>query len=135
MCTLSWWRRDGRLSVRFNRDEQKGRPTALLPRERMTGTHPVLSPEDPLGGGTWICVDTRGTVHCLLNNYEATAVFPLREPVRSRGELPLLSAASPDLPLTDLLPTLLLRHYQPFHLLRIPLHGETEHACWTGSDG
>lgn len=121
MCTVSWWRRDGHLSLRFNRDEQKGRPVAEPPAKQ----NGLLYPKDPQGGGTWICVDSRGTIHCLLNYYDADDPIIPQEP-RTRGELPLLSAQNP----SPLQAWLNPGRYPPFHLLRIPLRGPIEHMCW-----
>lgn len=121
MCTVSWWRRDGRLSLRFNRDEQRGRAEADPP-----GDHDgLLYPRDPLGGGTWLCLDAGGTVHCLLNYYDAQHPHIPDHP-RSRGLLPLASARNPG-PIGEWLdPT----PYPPFHLLRVPRVGPIEHVCW-----
>ncbi len=134
MCTLSWWRRDGRCSVRFNRDERIGRPEAEAPRLRTEGSLSLLSPRDPEGGGTWICVDATGTTHCLLNYYDAETAPPPKAPVASRGRLPLLAAAAPGGSLADRFPTRDLDHYPPFHLLRIPRIAPIEHLCWDGRD-
>lgn len=129
MCTVSWWRRNGSLSLRFNRDEQKTRAPAEPPARK----HGLLYPTDPQSGGTWICVDPCGTVHCLLNYYDAQDMLLPKHP-RSRGELPLLSAGSsaPFRKWLDPCP------YPPFHLLRIPQVAHISHITWDGrqlSDG
>jgi hypothetical protein len=124
MCTVSWWRRGGCLSLRFNRDEQRQRP----PAEKPALQDGLIWPRDPQGGGTWMCVDAAGTVHCLLNFYDAVSVDPPAHP-RSRGELPLLSARNPEPILSWLKPV----SYLPFHLLRIPRAGAVTHIRWDGS--
>ncbi|MGA0334081.1 MAG: NRDE family protein [Kiritimatiellia bacterium] len=123
MCTVSWWRREGRLSLRFNRDEQRNRPPAELPRR----CGDLICPRDPQGGGTWIAVDPAGTVHCLLNFYGSDPAAVPPQP-RSRGELPLLSAGNPEPVRSWLQP----QAYPPFHLLRIPRSGCVTHVCWDG---
>ena len=125
MCTVSWWRRDGQLSLRFNRDEQRGRPLAEVPCLR---EGELIWPKDPQGGGTWICVDRWGTVHCLLNHYDAEMSAPPPDP-KSRGELPLLSATHAQGEISGWLEPLA---YPPFHLFRIPLEGEITHVTWDG---
>jgi|GEM_PF-1986183 len=123
MCTVSWWRRNGCLSLRFNRDEATDRLKAEPPRQKNT----LIYPRDPVGGGTWICVDPKGTVHCLLNYYDADE--PKRpESPRTRGELPLQSAQTP-LPFHDWLDP---EPYPPFHLLRIPRIDPIHHVSWNG---
>lgn len=122
MCTLSWWRRDGALSLRFNRDEQRQRMAAEAPALR----EGLIWPRDPQGGGTWICVDAAGTVHCLLNDYMSEP--PAGVPLRSRGELPLRAAGNSDTITEWLCPEV----YAPFHLFRIPRVGEIRHVHWDG---
>ena len=89
MCTLTWWREgsgSGSFGVFFNRDEKKTRPVAEPPcRHRADGVE-FLSPRDPEGGGTWMFVNARGLVVCLLNRWHETGPTP-RNPVKSRGML------------------------------------------------
>ncbi len=125
MCTVSWWRREGALSLRFNRDEQRGRAVASPP---CINEQPLIWPKDPQGGGTWICLDRWGTVHCVLNHYDAEMVALPPNP-ESRGALPLLSAKNPERAVSDWLTP---GPYPPFHLFRIPLQGETSHVTWDG---
>lgn len=71
MCTLTWHRDQGRgLEVFFNRDEKKSRPIAAVPAEFREHGINFLSPRDPAGGGTWMLVNERGWVVCLLNKWE-----------------------------------------------------------------
>ncbi|MDF3130232.1 NRDE family protein [Kiritimatiellaeota bacterium B1221] len=125
MCTVSWWRRAGQLSLRFNRDEQWGRAVAEQPGLREGN---LIWPKDPQGGGTWICVDRRGTVHCVLNHYDAEMPVPPLNP-QSRGKLPLLSAEHAGVPISDWLSP---EPFPPFHLFRIPLQGELSQVIWDG---
>lgn len=73
MCSISWaWPTDetGVLSILFNRDEQKKRPIALLPRiENINGVKSLM-PIDPVGNGTWFAANEQGLVIALLNLYE-----------------------------------------------------------------
>lgn len=125
MCTVSWWRENSTLRVTFNRDEQRDRAAAEPPRKRGD----VIAPLDPEGGGTWIALDTHGTVHCLLNLVTATkTASPSRR--QSRGLLPFLSAEHADRPLNDWLDP---ADWDGFHLLRIPVTGPLELCTWDGT--
>ncbi len=74
MCSVSWkWHPSTedshKLSVYFNRDEQKVRPAALVPKiESLDGTQAIL-PTDPKRGGTWIAANEHQVVVALLNLY------------------------------------------------------------------
>lgn len=84
MCTLSWSPGPDGYQVFFNRDEQRTRPRAAPPEERLSDGVRYLAPEDRPGGGTWIAVNEAGITICLLNRYDdgARAPDPDRE---SRG--------------------------------------------------
>ncbi len=86
MCTLTW-RRDPEqgLEVFFNRDELKTRPVADPPARFEAGGGAFLSPRDPQGTGTWMLVNDRGVIVCLLNKWELEGREI--EGARSRGRL------------------------------------------------
>ena len=90
MCSVSWLRGEERLSLVFNRDEQKSRGLALPPSlMSLDGDVQYLSPTDKDSGGTWIMVNAYGLIACLLNYYSAEPV----EHSRSRGDIvPQLAA-------------------------------------------
>ena len=87
MCTLTWCREGvvGSYEVFFNRDERKTREKAEPPRLHTAGEVRFLAPIDPEGGGTWMLVNEKQLLVCLLNRWhEDQEGF---EPVRSRGQL------------------------------------------------
>jgi uncharacterized protein with NRDE domain len=69
-----------------NRDERRSRPIASIPAIHRAGTHDAIFPTDPLGGGTWIGVNTAGLAVAMLNRYDEPA---LGQPVspQSRGSV------------------------------------------------
>jgi hypothetical protein len=69
-----------------NRDERRSRPIAASPAIHRSGRHDSIFPTDPLGGGTWIGVNTAGLAIATLNRYDEPA---LEQPVSllSRGSL------------------------------------------------
>jgi len=125
MCSLTW-RRDPSigLEVQFNRDELKTRPIAEPPSLFEAGGSSFLSPRDPKGGGTWMLVNERGVVICLLNKWELEG-REIAEP-RSRGKLvwslaSLTSLSEIEEILTD------LDDYQAFTLVVFTPSGD---RCW-----
>lgn len=83
MCTLTWWQEHERYGVLFNRDESVKRGRARPPVVFTDETSRSIRPIDPDGGGTWIWVNERGMIACVLNNYTSFAHVP-HNPV-SRG--------------------------------------------------
>jgi uncharacterized protein with NRDE domain len=71
MCTVSIVPvgADG-FRVMCNRDERRTRPIALAPRVERAGGHDAIFPKDPLGGGTWIGVNTAGLAVAVLNRHD-----------------------------------------------------------------
>lgn len=133
MCTLSWHRTGDRLSLWFNRDEQRRRAPALPPRVHPLERAPsprFLAPVDPCGGGTWIFVNARGLLACLTNHYHAAS--PAR-PV-SRGRLLTSLAGARHLPeLADILHRqIAAAPFAPFHLWAATLHTPPHLWCWDG---
>lgn len=90
MCTVSWRAGHGRLSLCFNRDERKDRAAALLPASLESDGLHYLSALDPVGGGSWLCVNELGLCVFLLNNYAAARAVTLEaKDAKSRGTLPV----------------------------------------------
>lgn len=67
MCTISVVPFGDGVQVCCNRDEQRTRPRAVLPRPRAAGDRLALFPADPPAHGTWIGVNDRGLIVGLLN--------------------------------------------------------------------
>lgn len=85
MCTASWILEPTGYHVFFNRDEQKGRATALPPqRFAAQDDTAFLMPIDPVGNGSWIATNEFGLTLCLLNFYQGET--PKGELI-SRGQL------------------------------------------------
>ena len=100
MCTLTWWRESaGSYEVYFNRDERKTRAMAEPPRLREREGVSFLAPIDPDGGGTWMLVNERGLLVCLLNRWheEAEGIMP----ARSRGQVVMEMAALENVPAVE----------------------------------
>ena len=125
MCTLSWSRLPSTgLEIHFNRDELKTRSVADPPALFESGDSSFLSPRDPKGGGTWMLVNDRGVVICLLNKWELdgrTIESPL-----SRGRLVWSMAETKSLDeVADKLAN--LDRYQAFTLAVFSPGGD---SCW-----
>jgi uncharacterized protein with NRDE domain len=69
-----------------NRDERRSRPIASSPAIHRAGKHDAIFPTDPLGGGTWIGVNTAGLAVAMLNRYDAPCLGPTALP-ESRGSI------------------------------------------------
>lgn len=100
MCTLTWWRESaGSYEVYFNRDERKTRAMAEPPRLREREGVSFLAPIDPDGGGTWMLVNERGLLVCLLNRWHEEAEGMM--PSRSRGQVVMEMAALENVPAVE----------------------------------
>lgn len=89
MCSVCWQWRDKscpdapKLSIIFNRDEQRSRASAKIPSLQDIDGVQALMPIDPARGGTWISTNQYGLTIALLNNY---AVSPSSDTnYQSRG--------------------------------------------------
>lgn len=111
----------------FNRDEQRTRSQALIPKID-TARHAIY-PIDPVGKGTWLAVHQSGLSLALLNYYQAekgqaekghaekgqTEYETLKDIFISRGEIILkLLEKAPDV--IEALKAMTLSCYQPFQL-------------------
>ena len=92
MCTVTLHVEANALLVAMNRDEYRQRAPELAP-ERFRGEPDGIAWAGPLDGqsrGTWIGVNERGVVACLLNRYQAhsDASAPSAEPPSRGGIVP-----------------------------------------------
>jgi uncharacterized protein with NRDE domain len=98
MCVLTFVS-DGfnGFTITNNRDENKARPKAILPKKYTIGGDAVYYPKDPKAGGTWIATNVKYTL-CLLNG-----AFEKHEPtgkyIKSRGQVILDFFHKPDIDL------------------------------------
>lgn len=140
MCTMSAMqvrdptRGHAMLRVCFNRDEQRTRATALPPEQQTFEDCRVLMPGDPDSRGTWIAVQDRGLVFCLLNaNPHPAPGQRSATPSVSRGRvIPTLLGADNLDEVMRRLRGASWRDVLPFRLVCMNLqHGQT--AVWDGS--
>jgi hypothetical protein len=115
MCTLTYLLKDNGYELFFNRDEQRSRLLAELPK--MNEENGAIYPIDPVGGGTWIAVSKQGRSFALLNNYQAP--FNHHHNIISRGQL-ILSLLKIEGDVTKELKIMDLRTFQPFQLCIFP---------------
>ena len=91
MCTVTWRKLPDGLELYFNRDERRTRQSAAPPTVGRAGETQYLAPSDGDFGGSWIAVNDRGLLVCLLNGYAARDLDVADDPAAyvSRGCLPL----------------------------------------------
>lgn len=83
MCTVTVHRSANRLLVTMNRDEARDRAPEVPPAIHHNDVN-WLAPSDSARGGTWIGVNDRGVVACLLNGYvEGDSVIRFRKASRA----------------------------------------------------
>ncbi|MBK8956731.1 MAG: NRDE family protein [Saprospiraceae bacterium] len=70
MCTVSFVRTADQHILTSNRDESINRPSAKPLQTFQHAERQLFYPQDPLGGGSWFCVDDLGRVIILLNGAE-----------------------------------------------------------------
>ena len=90
MCTVSLRCGAGSLVLTMNRDERYGRAPEEEPRRipGEPGRPAWVAPFDSASGGTWIGVNDRGVVSCVLNGYEPSDAALFGDPsVPSRGSI------------------------------------------------
>ncbi|MGC9452829.1 MAG: NRDE family protein [Oceanipulchritudo sp.] len=140
MCTLAYWLDDeGRMNILFNRDEARSRPEADEPALHVdrTGCRRLFA-RDPQGGGTWLAVNSGGTVAALLNDYRNGPVSKPVNELATRGWLPLQFTAFNNFSqLAACRDTLPLVRYNPFKLMvfrrRSPEVIDVGRLTWDGS--
>lgn len=136
MCTCSWLRCESGYDLMFNRDEQRSRKAALLPRLHVRNGARLIAPIDADAGGTWIGVNAFGLSIALLNRYQDIGrVKPDPErPFISRGQLVrnlLDSRATGEV--HSRIDSLELERFQPFTLLTIETGMPALLVEWNGS--
>lgn len=137
MCTVSWLLAHDGYQVFFNRDEQKGRAIAQLPKYFNDSGVKYLMPVDPVGGGSWIAMNQAGLSVCLLNYYQHT---PPEQDLISRGLLvKSLASLTSISKIRQALSKLNLQRYAAFTLLIFPSHltadvGEVYAVRWDGEN-
>ena len=118
------------IRVACNRDEQRGRPAALLPQVGIFGEREAVFPIDPTSRGTWLAINDAGLCFALLNVNDG----PQRTmPSLSRGTIiPSLLHCGTMTTALARVSSLDASHYAPFRLLvldRLALaevHSDTE---------
>lgn len=126
MCTLTVWRDGARLIVTMNRDDVAARPEAP-PRLWTNEGAGFAAPVDLEAGGTWIGVNARGVVACLLNRYDTA-----QKGERSRGGVVVAAMAGLDAPrAAGCIEALDHRLYAPFTCLVVS-QSECQRIDWNG---
>jgi uncharacterized protein with NRDE domain len=126
MCTITILRDLDRTLVTMNRDDIAAREEAP-PFLWLNAELPFVAPKDLQAGGTWIGVNARGLVACLLNRYDAAPTG-----CTSRGEIVLdvMRAASVE-DGCGVLRAVDHRAYSPFTCLIVSAVGAAR-LDWTG---
>ncbi len=134
MCTVSWIVHDQNYRLYFNRDEQRSRPRAELPKTQRHEGIELIAPHDGPGGGSWIAVNQFGLTAFLLNNYAATSNDGPLNRYRSRGELPMIVAKQSSLiRAVEVLEEMDLSQFRPFYLGMLTSSGGCRLFVWSGS--
>lgn len=134
MCTVSWIAKDRNYRLYFNRDEQRTRQKAEVPRLKEQDGAKLIAPRDPQGGGSWITANQYGITVFLLNNYSAEAGDRRSRDFRSRGELPLILASQSSAEASLLaLRQLDLTGFRPFYLGVIEPLKNCRILSWNGA--
>ncbi len=136
MCTASWIQDANRLTLFFNRDESRDRPSGLPPQVSERNGVRVIAPRDGLAGGTWIFANDAGCAAVLLNHYPEKSTHSDDQSAQwtSRGELLLDLACCPDTEKAESLlrEQLLSVRFQPFHLLWFAPGNQRAMWTWDG---
>jgi len=128
MCTLTIVREQDRVLVTMNRDDAATRPEA--PPNFWPNAEPsFVAPKDLLAGGTWIGVNARSIVACLLNRYDSA---PNGRTSRGSIVTEAMRAASVE-GACHMLTALDHSAYSPFTCVVVG-HGATARLDWTGAE-
>jgi hypothetical protein len=133
MCTITVHRASDELLVTMNRDELRARGPERAPEVFEQGGVRWTGPIDSPSGGTWMGVNDRGLVACLLNAYEAGDAPVATGAIRSRGEIvpAVLGRGTYDEAAQWLDRAMDPAAYPPFHLLVVSGGGGMMHT-WLG---
>lgn len=114
MCTVSFYRKNSKVIITSNRDEQLNRPLATEPQKYVYKNTTLYFPRDPKAGGTWFVVKSNGSTLVLLNGAEKKHIS--NPPYRlSRGIILLELAISNHL--TDTWNLINLNEIEPFTII------------------
>jgi hypothetical protein len=135
MCTVSFLPEPKGFILTSNRDERSYRAT-IAPMKYQFDESVICYPKDEMAGGSWIAMNNKGRVVCLLNG----AFIPHTKEAHhtlSRGKVLLLAAQSPVDP-DILFTTTSLINSEPFTLLTIDQKKcrilSFNELVWDGSD-
>ena len=117
---MTWWRKEKRYGVFFNRDEMKTRPRAEPPSLR---ENEFLAPLDPTGGGTWISANRHGIIVALLNRWHDQ-----KKGLLSRGRLVWNLSCHSDM--TSLEEEILTKDLAPYPSFTLIAIDSTSHRQW-----
>lgn len=132
MCTLTWFTTDNGYQLFFNRDEQRTRRRAELPRLHTDAGISYLSPTDSDAGGTWIATNQFGVTVCLLNHYQFEQIATYKQWI-SRGDIVRKFATIESLAQAEqLFAQLSLDDYRAFRLFAIDKSGSNVLWIWDG---
>ncbi len=136
MCTVSYIPsiRDHQFVLTSNRDEREYRSTQAPSSHVLNGTELVF-PKDGKAGGSWIAVNKKGRICCLLNGaYEVHQ--KQRHHTLSRG-IVLKELTASELPVTEFFNRFHLANVEPFTMVIITyIEGEVLHLeefIWDGN--
>lgn len=87
MCTATYLKdKSGKIIFTTNRDEHVARPTQA-PSIHMIKGQKLLFPRDELAGGTWIAVNEKGWIACMMNGAEGEHQWLGTSAEKSRGQV------------------------------------------------
>lgn len=129
MCTVTFIKQNEEIFITSNRDEAPHRDAASLVVSDF-GTERLLFPMDPISGGSWIMMNQKQRVICLLNG-GFTTFIPKPSYRLSRGVVVMDAAASDDL--TTFFHSYNLADIAPFTLVTYD-RGALHQFTWTGEE-
>tara|TARA_B110000977_G_C10957669_1_gene447282 strand:+ start:198 stop:947 length:750 start_codon:yes stop_codon:yes gene_type:complete len=116
MCTVSFYQtKDAQLVLTSNRDEQSIRPTTPPSKNTIAGNS-TYYPTDEEAGGTWIAVNEKGQISCLLNGAFENHI-PKDSYSKSRGKVVLEAFEQQDI--LAFFKNCKLEDVQPFTLITV----------------
>ena len=87
MCTATYIKDlFGKIIFTTNRDEEAARPTAA-PKVHTVNGQNLLFPQDLLAGGTWVAVNGKGRICCVLNGAKGEHQWLGTKAEKSRGQV------------------------------------------------
>lgn len=129
MCTVTYIPSKDGAFITSSRDEQQGRPPALVPEGYTGQTGRLLYPKDTLAGGTWFAVHEKGTALVLLNGARQRHIP--QPPYRKSRGLVLLELAD-NWQILSAFNCLNLKNIEPFTLILLE-EGTLFECHWDGT--